>query len=76
MESNRLHLLGFGCEGSELEPRTAVLTEVFEIRIFLQRMFYGGGSCLHSRHVGSAARPSKWAFALRNGVCPDRKMAR
>ncbi len=37
--SYRLHLLGVGCEDSELGPRTAVLTEVFEIRASLQPMF-------------------------------------
>ncbi len=34
------------------------------------------GSSLHSGHVGSAAGSSKWVYALRSGVCPDRRRAR
>ncbi len=34
------------------------------------------GSSLHSGHVGSAAGPSTWAYALRSGVCLDRRRAR
>ncbi len=31
------------------------------------------GSSLHSGHVGSTAGSSKRAYALRSGMCPDRK---
>ncbi len=34
------------------------------------------GSSLHSGHVGSAAGSSRWAYALRSGVCPARRRAR
>ncbi len=34
------------------------------------------GSSLHSGHVGSAAGSTKWAYALRSGVCPARRRAR
>ncbi len=34
------------------------------------------GSSSHSGHVGSAAGSSEWAYALRNGMCPDRSRAR
>ncbi len=34
------------------------------------------GSSLHSVHVGSAAGSSRWAYALRSGVCPARRRAR
>ncbi len=34
------------------------------------------GSFLHSGHVGSAAGSSRWAYALRSGVCPARTRAR
>ncbi len=34
------------------------------------------GSALHSGHVGSAAGPSTWAYALRISVFADRRWAR
>ncbi len=34
------------------------------------------GSSLYNGHVGSAAGSSKWTYALRGGVCPDRRRAR
>ncbi len=34
------------------------------------------GSSLDSGHVGSAAGTSRWAYALRSGVCPARRRAR
>ncbi len=34
------------------------------------------GSSLHSGYVGSAAESSKWAYALRSGVCSDRRRTR
>ncbi len=34
------------------------------------------GSSLHSGHVGSAAGSSRWAYALRIGVCPAHERAR
>ncbi len=34
------------------------------------------GSSLHSGHVGSVAGSSKWAYALRSGVCHDRRWSR
>ncbi len=32
-------------------------------------------SSLHSGHIGSAAGSSRWAYALRSGVCPARRRA-
>ncbi len=34
------------------------------------------GSSLHSGHEGSASGSSRWAYALRSGVCPARRWAR
>ncbi len=34
------------------------------------------GFSFHSRHEGSAAGSSKFAYALIRGVCPDRRQAR
>ncbi len=34
------------------------------------------GSSLHNGHVGSAAGPSRWAYALKSDVCPARRRAR
>ncbi len=48
-----------------------MLLEDIEIWASLQPMFF-----LHNGHVGSAAGSSKWAYALRSGVCPDRRRAR
>ncbi len=31
---------------------------------------------MHNGYVGSAARSSQWVYALRSGVCPDRRRAR
>ncbi len=33
-------------------------------------------SSLHSGHVGPAVGSSKWTYALRSGVCPDRRRTR
>ncbi len=37
---------------------------------------YVCGSSLHSGHVGLAVGSSRWAYASRSGVCPDRSRAR
>ncbi len=48
-----------------------MLPENIEVWASLQPMFF-----LHNGHVGSAAGSSKWAYALRSSVCPDRRRAR
>ncbi len=44
-----------------------------ELRVDIKDCSTGCCSSLHSRHVGSAAASSRWAYALSSGVCPDRR---
>ncbi len=70
--NEQYHLLGAGLEDSEWGQRTAkgVLPEDIEVGASLQPVV----ECL--RLVGPAAGSSRWAYALRSGVCPARRRAR